>query len=443
MQNQPRFRVKEQTEYGPILERIEDDAVPGERSSDTGKSDTVVDPDRRGFLKQAVGLSVAGAAVAGGLRSQFSDAPLAFQPITAETSDFLEVSHSQESPENISSFQKELIGYRMLMELKKDQVLFVDADNLPVGDPVPLQDFIGPKFHKDGRLLAKEYRFSPGNFNEAGLLEKGIAGEWINYAREERQREYPERPIVRTLHPMTDFLSSYQDPDEPALTAAIARGEIESYEDLITYFADKKVRGAEDFSRLEYVEQHMKFADDLPPAIAKELRRIVPGLCSQESKFNNGLTSGSGAQGIFQFMPETWAHYGGKPDEIASLRKQVEIAGAFFSDLYSQVRTNIGAGGMRFLERFFSDEESLQKDLLVPLMVNSYNAGAARMAEAVRLYIENTPVHDMPKGKDFFIAVADFAKAAKVANRGRYLTAYGKDAREYVPRVYAQAETLT
>lgn len=393
-----------------------------------------VDHGRRGFLFGAA--SLAAAAVAG--RMIESEAADPESGITTATSG----TEGKESFEQLSTFERELVGYKALLELGKKEVLFVDEDNVPVGDPIPMLDIIGPKYHKDGRLLEEQYCFSPGTFNGVGLLEGGIAGEWIAQVRARRQSEYPDRQIKRCLHTTGDFAASYRNEEEPDLRKAIAEGDIQEYKGLIKYFADKPVVGAPEYTRLEYVQREMQFASSLPPVVAEELRRIIPGLCSQESKFNNGLTSNAGAQGIFQFMPENWAHYGGKPEEISSLIKQVEIAGVFFSDLYDQVRVNIGAGGMRFLERFIGDEESLQKDVIVPLMINSYNAGAARVAEAVRLYIESTPVNDMPKGKDLFVAIADFARAAKVANRGRYLTAYGDDAREYVLRVYAQAEVL-
>jgi hypothetical protein len=110
---------------------------------------------------------------------------------------------------------------------------------------------------------------------------------------------------------MADFLSSYKRVDEPELSAAIARGEIQSYKDIIAYFADKPVVGAEEYTRLEYVRENMEFDDNLPPVIVKELQRIVPGLCAQESKFNNGLTSAAGAKGIFHLCPRRGKVTGG------------------------------------------------------------------------------------------------------------------------------------
>lgn len=407
----------------------------------------VADQTRRRFLRASAAAVGATTLTAMGISSKessslFDQGESDIEEQNEVFDDLASTGESAESVPHSESFAAELEGYKAFFELRKDEVLFVDENNRPVGEPVPLRDIVGQKFHTDGRLLAEEYRFSVGVLNEVGLIEGGIPGEWIRKAREIQQTKYPRQKIARCLHATADFTASYDNQEEPELQTAIARGRVSSYRDLVTYFADKSVRGADEYTRLEYVQQMIQFGPSLPAVIAQELRRVIPGLCSQESKFNNGLRSKAGAQGIFQFMPENWAHYGGQPAEIKSLVKQVEIAGVFFSDLYNQVIANIGERGMGFLERYYGDQESLQRDLIVPLMINSYNAGAARVAEAVRLYIENTPVGDMPQGKDLFIAIADFALEARVKNRGRYLKAYGPDAREYVPRVYAQAEAL-
>ncbi len=416
-----------------------------------------IDPDRRRFMKVGLAAVAAGTTGAMGMNALRTESGEQEENIGGEKEEIESDNSLQfyEGMEHSNSFEKELVGYKALLELQKDQVLFVDEDNVPIGKPVRFQDFVGPKYDKNtGELLAEKYLFSLGPLNEIGIPANGIPPEWIAYAGAQVQSQSDGRKIHRCLHVTGDFAAAYKNQEEPELQAAIARNEITDYKGIIEYFAKKKVRGAEESNRLQFVRNEMQFDGPLPAVVESELRRLMPGLCSQESKFNNGLSSPAEAKGIFQFIPATWESYKKKVEEekridpkecekdIKSFQLQTTIAGMFFSDLYKQVRANIGAEGMRFLERFFGDEEALQKDLIVPLMINSYNAGAARVAEAVRLYVENTPVNDMPKGKDLFIAIADFARAAKIANRGRYLTAYGDDAREYVPRVYAQAEVL-
>lgn len=473
MKPESKFRVVGQTEYGPIIERIPDDESTVAEGQEDGISEAAeaeaINQGRRKFLR--FGFGVAGAAAAGtvgvGLGKVRDDLQSLNEPIefAVQTQDEQQEKQLPEKrndapsrqatgkietkpPEDSSleqaqsftaSFEKELTGYKSFLTLKKNQILLVDNENVPVGDPIEFRDFIDAKYHKDGRMIAPQYRFSLGRLNEIGVPETGIVKEWIEYVREQRQAEYPERPIARCLHVVGDFNFAANNSNEPALRAAIADGRIDDYKGLIEYNARKPVLGAEDYTRFDYVQQAVRFRSTVPMEVQEELRRVIPGLCAQESKFMEGLTSRSGARGIFQFMPETWAHYGGLPDEVNSLPRQVEIAGEFFSDLYEQVQFHIGKEDLATLRSHFSDEASFQRDLLVPLMVNSYNAGAARIGEGVRRYVAATPSEYMPEGKDLFLAIADFSKQAK---HGRYLTAYGPEAREYVPRVYAQAAAL-
>jgi hypothetical protein len=209
--------------------------------------------------------------------------------------------------------------------------------------------------------------------------------------------------------------------------------------------ADKPVVGAKEYNRKEYVQKEIEFEkwnpeteEGVPPVVQEELRNIIPGLCAQESRFNNSVVSKVGAKGIMQFKPDVWKKYGGKPSDFNSLKRQVEIAGKFFSDLYKQINYHIGKESLSVLQSRFADEESFQRDLLVPLIVNSYNVGAKRMSEAVRLYVKEIPVEKMPNGKELYLAIADHAISSK---KGK-LSRYGEESREYVAKTYAQAEIL-
>ena len=452
MEKESKFKIIGETPYGPILERVPDATTDTEGEKKVSPSATPlpekINTSRRNFL--GVGLATAGAVVASSVGIGFGKLREDIKSIGAtediEATMPMKIIPKESSREKVevvertyNSFEKELMGYKAFFELKKDEVLFVDENNVPVGGPIKMRDFVDTKYHKDGRVVADKYRFSPGKWSDSGVLEAGIAGEWIQYVRELRQAEYPNRPIARCLHATGDFAAAANNTTEPGLAAAIAGGKIKGYKDLVGFYANKPVVGAEELTRVEYVQQEMQFAPAVPAVVQTELRQIIPGLCAQESKFNNGLTSPAGARGIFRFMPETWAHYGGLREEITSLKRQVEIAGAFFSDLYQQLQSQIDKVELSTLRAHFSDEESFERDLLVPLMVNSYNAGAARIGEGVKRYLATTNGRHLPKGKDLFLAIVDFSKQSK---HGRYLAAYGPDARAYVPKIYAQAAVL-
>lgn len=426
---QPRFEAYE--EGGKrVLRRI----IVDEPMND----DVPQSPGRRGFLFGAA----AATAVA-----------LSPTELGDGTPEFIDDERDQEGvaePESIEvieqdlSFEHELEGYEALTRLRKDEVLFVDADNRPVGAPVRFEEFVDTKDGFEG-----QYLYTPGQLNEVGILESGIAREWLDYVQAHIQAEHPDHIIADRYNTVASFRAAYLEDDEPGLVAGIAEGEIVTYKDIIRYFSQKPVVGAEEYTREEYVGSQMRFMDynpstgestpsEMSDTVANELRRIMPGLCAQESKFNNDVESAAGAQGIFQFMPATWAEYGGAPDDIHSLRTQVDIAGKHFASIYRRVIHHLGAEALETLRSRFDDEDAFERDLLVPLIVNSYNAGSARVAEAARLYAAEAT--EWSSGKGIFLDIADFARTS---NAGQYLNAYGEHAREYVTRIYAQSNVLS
>lgn len=207
--------------------------------------------------------------------------------------------------------------------------------------------------------------------------------------------------------------------------------------------ASEKVDGHKDSketfikNNIEFEEWDSKTQTGVPPIVQQELKKIILGLCAQESKFDNDAISNKGAKGIMQIVPDTWIKYGGKPGGVRPLSEQVEIAGKLFSDIYKEINHHIGDESLRRLRSRYSNEASFERDLIVPLMINSYNTGSSRMAEAVKLYLANTPSKKIPTGKDLYVAIADYAKSSK---KGVYLAGYGEQSREYVPKIYAQAE---
>jgi len=181
-------------------------------------------------------------------------------------------------------------------------------------------------------------------------------------------------------------------------------------------YADRRVVGAEDYTRSEYVAEQIKFTkwneetgEGVPPVVEAELRRLLPGLCAQESRYDASRVSRSGARGILQIMPNNWKAYGGKLGEETSLVAQVEVAGRLFSDMYRQIQARLGDDVLSELKGHFSTEEAFQRDLMVPVLVNSYNAGDGRLADAVISYLHDTMPNDRPAGKDLFTKISDYA----------------------------------
>lgn len=241
--------------------------------------------------------------------------------------------------------------------------------------------------------------------------------------------------------------------DEVPLPATFAH-EVETYKALfsesqvqaIKHFADKQVRGVEQLTRQQYVQEMMQFTEwdeekktGVPPAVVDEFRRVMPGWCSEESKFRARPRSYRGALGIFQIMPDNWKRYGGRPGKHISLRESVAVFGKIVSAFYTYVVREIGAEKLALLQSKFPDEETFQRQLLAPLVMGAYQTGTGRIGEAVRLYLAETDTEDMPTGRDLYTAISNFAKQSK---RGKYLSGYKEDSQSYVPKIYAQAELL-
>lgn len=340
-----------------------------------------------------------------------------------------------EGLENKKQFDRELSGYLSLVALDHDQVLFVDEDNVPVGAPVEFKDIIASKAGANGEVIQR-YRYSAGVVGEDGILLDVPTLEWREKMKEKVEEQYPERTVADSYNIIRLFRASIKYDDEPELQAGILDGSIRSYADLVDYFAEKSVIGDEDGrSRYEYVHKAVEFNSAVPAIVQSELRELIPGICAQESKFNNGLKSKSGAIGIFQFMPWVWEKYGKSEEDIKSLKIQVEVAGELFSDIYGEFMYHTDEEALIKARGHFTDPESFLIDFVVPMLANSYNAGSARMGEVVDAYFKDIEVDSSLKGKDLFRAVVDFGKNG---NEGR-LAEYSEHSREYVPRVYAHA----
>ncbi len=208
-------------------------------------------------------------------------------------------------------------------------------------------------------------------------------------------------------------------------------------------YANKPVVGAENYTREEYVREAIVFKEwneetrtGVPLVVQDELRDVLHGLCAQESRFNASKESSAGAKGILQIMPNIWKYYGGLPGEETSLVKQVEIAGLFISDIYKQLNHRLGEETLEKLRAQFVDEDSFQLDFMVPLVINSYQTGDGRMAEAVQLYLDKTTLDKTTQGKELFVAITDFANNSE---EGKYLKGYGDDSEDYTKKVWAFA----
>lgn len=472
-QNGRRFEVVKQTKYGPELRRVrgevalEEDVefreLSREQKSDLrntinavrqkdivekerGGSTSIV--SRRGFLQGAI---------AAGTTAAMAKVAYDNWPEEKEDQEYngpeIEVENA-ESPEGVNfseRFEKELDGYKAFFTIDRDFVQFVGEDNQPVGEPVKLESFDGPlpegvRVEKDQK---PEYNYEIAT-DEFGLPK--ITPRWKEFKRRELENISGEK-VTGVKHPVTSLRAAAQESDEPELVMGVLDGSVRSIYGINEYFINKPIKGFGG-NRIDYLQQNLKFREELetvkgvpgvefvpvPKVVQDELRFLIPGLIAQESNFNEGLVNKrSGAAGPGQFMPDTWKRYTGEEKVSHDFEKQVEVIGPAISDMYDRVLDKIGDEALDKLRSIFPAENEFLIDFITPLTIGAYNAGPDRVAEAVRLYVESVQVDDMKPGKDLFLAIAEFANRS---TGGKYLSGYGKEAREYVSRVYANATVL-
>ena len=356
------------------------------------------------------------------------------------------VTESLESAESVASdveFTAEITEHKAVTQLGKNEVLFVDAQHQVVGQPFVFQDFVDIKVKPDGSVM-DQYLYTPGKINTAGFPEGGIAGEWLDYAQAQVQADYPEQKIHTRLNVVPDFQAAYADSDEPELVAGIESGKISHYDDIVSYFAEKPVRGAEYLNRMEYAQQQISFRTEdeagrpaVPEGVQAEFKKVLPGLLAHESKFNAGLTSSTGAKGLAQIMPATWKEYKGDTEISLRMDEQLDVVGKLVSDNYHYL-THYAENELPVLRSKFDSEEEFEAELVTPLLVNAYNVGGPAIGLLVREFVQHAPTDELRSGKDLYIQFRDFAQSSE---KGKEFY-YGSEAGKYVTGVYGNSAML-
>lgn len=340
-------------------------------------------------------------------------------------------------------------------QLSFDEVQFVSPEGVLVGGPVPLRTYTveRTRINEEGEPELFPYALGPGPVDENGVPSMGIAKEWLEHEREQFAAAHPglvaDPDSLPAAHHITLYLRMKEQTNDPELATALTTGAIESYPELIAYTSGREVSDGSGRSRLDYLREEVAFDPELPPVVANELRRLLPGLVAHESSYYDHARSSADARGPLQMLPTTEAYYRDETAayDPASFEAQVAAVGPFFSDLYRQLTHKLGSEAWKKLQVPFIryeaggvDEEAFQRELVVPLLLSAYNAGAARVAEALSHYLQtiDDPL-DLPAGKDLFLQFG----AAAAADTGGRAAGYQHEAAAYVPEVYAKSRLFS
>jgi soluble lytic murein transglycosylase-like protein len=218
--------------------------------------------------------------------------------------------------------------------------------------------------------------------------------------------------------------------------------------------------GGGGLTRIEYVRAHIadefRFPDGVEEGahapFLQDLARFAVGLAAQESRFDNNAESHMGASRIFQFMEETHEDLGYTEADMLLLTNQVEAASKYLSRAYAHIWRDAQPALRQIQERFFRNNPiAFQREFMLPVLINSYNAGPTRMIQAVSWFADTHATHEEIEhgleaeydqtrgyGYDVFHLMTRAVRERGRRNR-RYptLNRYGQEASEYVARIRA------
>lgn len=264
--------------------------------------------------------------------------------------------------------------------LNRTQVIFVDSFGRQLSEPFTLSESLGVT------VEAMTWRGREGK-------PEGITGTWTK-----EQKAYVSEHTGVPISEI-DILHVYLDLDNADQKDFTSRVEA------VYHNANKAVEGdVYGRSELSFLRDEFKLKG-VPENIAVELQSYVVGLASEESRFDPSKVSSTGAVGIMQTMPKTVAKYqsekGLESLNPLNLNEQLPVAIAHLESVYRSLTNNLETELTYFTDTYFSgNTASMEKYLLVPMILNSYNVGQARMKQVVQWFLDK--YKDPEVAKDIF-----------------------------------------
>ncbi len=282
--------------------------------------------------------------------------------------------------------------------LRRDEVLFVDKFGRQITEVWPLTESEG--------LTPEDM-----TWRYEGHDGEGITGTWIK-----EQKAYIGEQLhisakdIGMLHVYQDLEKTSQEHMESVIESV--------YQNAIT-------PNEQGESVISTLQRECKF-QNIPPHIAAMLEPAMIGIAAEESRFTQNKVSKAGATGVLQVMPKVAAKYaennGLENFDIADVSNQILVAVDHVETCYRLLTKNLKEELAYFTEEYFAgNTASMEKYLLVPLIINSYNVGQDRMMDVVEWFAE-----------EYF----DPQKASKIFDTGALLTGYDL----YQAMVYAADE---
>lgn len=314
------------------------------------------------------------------------------------------------------------------------------------------------KPHKGKNHEVKRVRtladIAPGKFDADGFLEGGLDPRWLLAARYILSKNAkdagfdPEKePAVLTI---ADTLKRAGE------NAPGGPREFNTYLDVLKHYGAEVAIPFRSLNVIDLIRTHGMENVALPEPLQGELKRLFPAVPGVESHFDNTLISKDGAVGMHQFLPKMWRSLGHSKKDALWLSIEVHAAGDDMLDtdheFTEQEHVRAKAAADYFKEQFFDgDQETFDRYFMTPLIINAYNTGGPLMRDVLEWFIKTFPSrkevdaligpHPKGYGLDLFMAMS-MQVHGEQRPKTDPLHAYGDDAKNYVPRVYALADLI-
>ncbi|MCU0678019.1 MAG: transglycosylase SLT domain-containing protein [Candidatus Pacebacteria bacterium] len=314
-----------------------------------------------------------------------------------------------------------------MSELSRDQVLFVDQFGRPLSNGIK-------KVTKAAGYTPEEMTWRYKGGKAVGItptwtkMQKALLAKETGVSVDDMQMRHVYKDLVK------DEYQSFENKVELALHYA---GQLA--------LGDNRERTV-----IEVLEEDVTLTG-LSEPIRTWMKEQIIGIAAEESRFDPEKTSPADAKGVLQTMPDTEAGYRTKHKleslDPKNLIEQVKVAQMHIESTYEYFERNLSTE-LQYIEKAFfgNDTPSFEKYFLMPLMINAYNAGQARMGEVVRWFVAQcTDIESVlalgfesnfPQGYDVFYAMTHQCAQQKGVSR------YGDDARAYVEKVMAWTEAI-
>lgn len=195
-------------------------------------------------------------------------------------------------------------------------------------------------------------------------------------------------------------------------------------------------------TRLQYLRSALMLPQ-VDPHTAEEIRALLPFKACVESRLVGDVKSNKKARGILQFMPETWKEHARTPDANRdSLVEQVFATESLITQIDKRLEHICSDSLETIKEIFFAgNEEDFQRDFKTLADINSFNAGADRIAKLINSFARVFPdsskvgrVYDqgvIPQGKDVYKLMTHLFSKVSVDS------GFGPQSSTYVWKIFA------